>query len=232
MMRARLLLGFCIVANAFGQSARQTPIQTQRPTVPPILTQDEFITNRPSNAPTSIAGKDYLIGKDDLIEVTVFEVPELNSTTRVSASGLISVPLVGSVEAIGISSRDLEGRIEESLRKNSLNDPHVTVFVREYASQPVSVVGAVRAPGIYQMKGQKALLDVLAQAQGLDLATAGDTIQIMRRGTEGSPSETISISVEDLTQNGKSDLNVPIQANNVINVLQEGSIFMFGMGFK
>src|SRR5215510_11060816 len=108
MMKARLLLGFCFVANAFGQSTIQTPIQNQRPTAPPILTQEEFITNRPSNAPTSMSGKEYLIGKDDLIEVAVFEVPELNSTTRVSASGFISLPLIGSIEASGVSPQDLE----------------------------------------------------------------------------------------------------------------------------
>jgi polysaccharide export outer membrane protein len=169
-----------------------------------------------------------LIGKDDLVEVTVFEVPELNSTSRVSAAGLISLPLIGPVDAAGVASHDLELRIEESLRKKALNDPHVTVFVREYASQPVSVVGAVRAPGIYQIKGEKFLLDVLAQAQGLDMATAGNTIQIMRRATDDSPAETITISVEDLSQNGKSELNVPIQAGDTINVLQAGSIFVVG----
>src|SRR5262249_29553731 len=109
------------------------------------------------------------------------------------------------------------------------NDPHVTVFIREYASQPVSIIGAVKVPGIYQIKGQKYLLDMLAMAQGLDQTAAGKLIQVIRRvaSDSGGP-QTITLSTEDLFENGKAELNIPIQAGDVINVLQAGSIFVVG----
>ncbi len=184
--------------------------------------------------PQPNTGPDYRIGRDDLIEITVFEVPELSATTRVSASGVVTLPLTGAINASGRTAEELARMIEDELRKNFLKDPHVTVLVREYASQPVSVLGAVKAPGIYQIKGQKFLLDMLAMAQGLDV-NAGTTIQVMRRpASEATPSaqpanaQTIALSVEDLFQNGKTGLNIPIYAGDVINVLSAQSIFVVG----
>ena len=221
------LLSIVVIGHASAQNPAQRGTgQRQNPLPAPIL-QEEFISNRPANLPTSLDGQDYLIGKDDLIEVAVFEAPELGTTTRVSASGLISLPFIGPVEAAGHSLRELESNIQTALKK-SLNDPHVTVFVREYASQPVSVVGAVKIPGIYQIKGQKFLLDMLAMAQGLDQANAGKTIQVMRKSPDSSETQAITVSTEDLFQNGKTELNIPIHAGDVINVLQAGSIFIVG----
>src|SRR5262249_31794558 len=141
--------------------------------------------------------------------------------------------LVGRIDAAGRTTQELERVIEDALKRNYVNDPHVTVFVREYASQPVSVIGAVKFPGIYQIKGQKSLLDVLAMAQGID-QNVGNNIQIMRRGSGNEPantaaaSETITVSVQDLFEKGNTALNVPIFAGDVINVLQAGSVFVVG----
>jgi polysaccharide biosynthesis/export protein len=118
--------------------------------------------------------------------------------------------------------------VEEVLRVKYLKDPHVTVFVREYASQPVSVLGAVKMPGIYQIKGQKSLLDMLAMAQGLD-QTAGNTIQIIRKnGADEDTSARIEVNALELFEKGKTELNITIQAGDVINVLHAGSIFVVG----
>lgn len=211
------MMMFSIAASGQGQTPRVSVLQ------------DNFTLNGPSDAPTSSEGREYRIGKDDLLEITVFEVPELTATTRVGASGAISMPLVGSLDVAGHTPREIEGKVEEALKTKYINDPHVTVFIREYASQPVSVIGAVKMPGIYQIKGQKSLLDMLAMAQGVDATAAGSTIQIMRRQTDSSvPPRAITISTEELFQYGKSDLNIPIEAGDVINVLQAGSIFVIG----
>jgi polysaccharide export outer membrane protein len=91
----------------------------------------------------------------------------------------------------------------------------------------------VRYPGIYQLKGQKSLLDVLASAQGLSDA-AGNEIQVIRRAQPSSGSaenqseQLLTINVEELMQKGKTDLNIPIYAGDVINVLNAGSVFVVG----
>ncbi len=203
--------------------------QTQRPILPVPIFQEDFNSNRPSSAPTS-TGQEYRIGPDDLIEVAVFEAPELGGVSRVTASGTISLPLVGPVEVSGRTPQEVERVVEEALKEKYVNNPHVTAAVREYASQPVSVLGAVKLPSIYQIKGRKTLLEMIAMAQGIDSTTAGKTIQILRKGTdpESAASETITIDTEELLDNGKTELNIAIQAGDVINVVRAGSIFVVG----
>jgi polysaccharide biosynthesis/export protein len=211
-----------LVVPGMAQTVQQRRVFTPIP-------GEEFLTNRPSNTPTSSGGEEYKIGRDDLIDVSVFDAPDLASSSRVSASGFLALPLIGIVDAAGKTTQEVATSIEETLKAKYFYDPHVTVFVREYASQPVSILGAVKVPGIYQIKGQKSLLDMLATAQGLDQMSAGKTIQVIRRhGDTTEPPETITVSAEDLFQNGKTELNVPIQAGDIINVLQAGSIFVVG----
>jgi len=226
-MYTRFALMVLVLASPI--AAQNSNTQQLRRNVPLNPSVEEFLTNRPSNAPTSLAGDEYKIGRDDLIDVSVFEVPDLSGAGRVSASGIISLPLVGTIEAAGKTTQEIEKVVEDALRANYVNDPHVTVFVREYASQPVSVLGAVKLPGIYQIKGQKFLLDMLAMAQGLDTINAGRIIQVIRRQQESADGpQTITVDAEDLFQNGKTELNIPIKAGDVINVLQAGSIFVVG----
>jgi polysaccharide biosynthesis/export protein len=222
---------FLVSTNIWAQTPKATP-------APSSTLLSEFSTSQPSNTPTSLDGKEYAIGRDDLVEVTVFEVQELSGAARVSASGTIALNYIGVVEAAGKTPLQLGHDIEDILKAKDINDPHVTVFVREYASQPVSVLGAVRWPGIYQLKGQKLLLDMLAMAQGLS-DTAGQTIQVVRRGTSGPQSttepsgqtpetQTVSIDRTALFENGDYRLNIPIYAGDIINVLSAGSIFAVG----
>jgi len=218
MLRLRWILVMFVPTMVFSQTV-------PRVLPPPV---EDFLSNRPANLPTSTYAAEYRIGRDDLIEITVFEVPELTSSIRVSGAGMLSLPVIGVVEASGKTAQQLEKAIEQALRVKYVNDPHVTVFIREYASQPVSIIGAVKLPGIYPMKGEKSLLDMLATAQGLD-AGAGKEIQIIRRAeSPNGPRPAITIDAEELFQNGRTELNIPIQAGDVINVLRAGSVFVVG----
>src|SRR5213078_979759 len=123
--------------------------------------------------------REYTIGTDDVLDVNVFEAQELNREVRVSASGEISLPLLESVYAAGLTPRELELVLEELLRRTYMKDPHVSVFVREMQSHPVSVLGAVRKPGVFQVRGSKTLLEILSLAEGL-ADDAGETVIIMR----------------------------------------------------
>ena len=122
---------------------------------------------------------EYRIGPEDLLEISVFEAPELNRSVRVSASGEISLPLLGAVRAAGLTPRELEYVLQELMRRSYLKDPHVGVFVREMQSHPVSVFGAVKKPGVFQIRGAKTVLEILSMAEGLE-DDAGDTVLVMR----------------------------------------------------
>jgi len=118
------------------------------------------------------------IGPDDLLNITIFEAAEMNCTVRVSASGGISLQLLGAVHAAGLTPGELESVLQGLLRRTYMKDPHVGVFVQELQSHPVSVVGAVKMPGVFQIRGTKTVIEVLSMAQGL-ADDAGDTVLIM-----------------------------------------------------
>jgi polysaccharide export outer membrane protein len=116
----------------------------------------------------SASPADYIIGPTDLIEIKVFESEKLTTTVRVSSRGQITLPLVGSIKVDGLTAREGEEMIEDLLKKGGyINDPHVSIFIKEYKSRLVSVVGFVNAPGNYELFGKQTLLDALANAHGL-----------------------------------------------------------------
>jgi polysaccharide export outer membrane protein len=119
------------------------------------------------------------IGPDDLLNISVFEAPEMNCSVRVTSDGQISFPLVGVIDAAGLTPRGLESALQERLRGTYMKDPHVSVFVQELQSHAVSVVGAVKTPGVFQIRGTKTLIEVLSMAQGLS-DDAGDEVILMR----------------------------------------------------
>lgn len=194
--------------------------------LPDLGAQSVLLPRIPTQTQRATDDAEYRIGPDDLLEITVFEYPDMNTSARVTASGRVTLPLLGVVEAAPLTPRDLEVEIQSRLRDGFLNDPHVTVFVGEYGSQPVSVGGAVRQPDIYQIRGRKFLLDMIALAGGLD-EDAGKTIQILRPSSTGAL-EMLEIDTEQLFIQGRTDLNLPVRAGDTINVPESGSIFVVG----
>jgi polysaccharide biosynthesis/export protein len=131
--------------------------------------QKVFAANATPAAGSSAA--DYKIAPLDVIEVSVFGVPDLNRTSSVSATGMISLPLINQVRAGGRTTSQLERDIASKLAANYLQSPQVSVFVKEYNSQRITVDGAVKKPGIFPITGRVSLLQAIALAEGLgDLA--------------------------------------------------------------
>lgn len=112
--------------------------------------------------------EDYKISALDVIEVSVFQVDELTRTVQVNTNGLISLPLLGSVQAGGKTTTELASDLTKKLGAKYLESPQVSVFVKEYTSQRVTVDGAVRKPGIFATTGRLSLLQAVALAEGLN----------------------------------------------------------------
>ncbi len=115
--------------------------------------------------PTTIDA-DYKIGPNDLLEVEVFGVSELKRTVRVNSTGHISMPLIGAVPVAGLTASDAQALIALQYSKDYLQDPQVSIFIKEFTSQRITVDGAVVRPGIYPLVGQITLLRALAMAGG------------------------------------------------------------------
>ena len=132
-------------------------------------------SNGPLPAPdsTSASGAykgatDYRIGAQDLLAISVFGVQELNKEVRVNSNGQISLPLIGGVMAGGKTIPELEQELARKYAEGYLQKPQVTVFVKEYTSQRVTLEGAFKKPGIYPLTGKTTLLQAIAMAEGLD----------------------------------------------------------------
>jgi polysaccharide export outer membrane protein len=125
---------------------------------------------------------DYVIGSGDLLDISVFDVPELSKEVRVSQTGTISIPLIPvRLRVAGLSETQAEEKIAELLEANGLvSHPEVGVAVKEHRSQPITVVGAVQHPMVYQADRDVTLLEVLAEAGGIS-NDAGDTVIVTRR---------------------------------------------------
>lgn len=111
---------------------------------------------------------DYRIGAQDLLELSVFGVEDLSRTVRVNSNGQITLPLIGAVMAGGKSIPELEVALAERYAATYLQNPQVSVFVTEFASQRVTLEGSVEKPGIYPLTGRTSLLQAIAMAEGLD----------------------------------------------------------------
>lgn len=111
---------------------------------------------------------DYRVGAQDLLEISVFGVDELKHQARVNSNGMINVPLVGSVMAGGRTVPELEKDLAARYADGYLQNPQVTVFVKEFTSQRVTLEGAFKKPGIYPLTGRTTLLQAVAMAEGTD----------------------------------------------------------------
>lgn len=111
---------------------------------------------------------EYQIGAQDLLEVSVFQVTDLNRTVRVNTGGKISLPLIGELSVGGKTVQEVEKDIAGKLEAGFLQNPQVSVFVKEFTSQRVTVEGAVKEPGIFPLSGRTSLLQAIAMAKGLD----------------------------------------------------------------
>lgn len=125
---------------------------------PGLLSADPLVTldERP----------DYRVGANDLLAVTVFQVEDLDREVRVNNAGQVSLPLIGAVPAAGRTVDELQDDIASAYHARYLQNPQVSVFVKEYASQRVTVGGAVKKPGIFPMTSRLTLLQALSLAEG------------------------------------------------------------------
>jgi polysaccharide export outer membrane protein len=144
----------------------------------------------------------YKIGPLDVVEVSVFKVPDLSKTVQVAEDGSITYPLIGQVTAAGRTAHELEVDLKHKLGEKYLRSPQISVLVKEYNSQRVTISGAVKTTGVYAIKGRTTLLQVIAMAGDIDGSTASGDIVIFRT-VDGQRSAARFDA--DLIKNGKAD---------------------------
>jgi polysaccharide export outer membrane protein len=171
--------------------------------------------------------KEYLIGADDLLQISVFQLPDLNTTARVSGEGYISLPLLGKLKAAGLTVSQLEEKIKSLLSRGYVNNPQVTILVREYHSARISVIGAVKNPGVYELIGRRTLLELIAAAGGLT-EEAGKTLILIRTAEGGG--FKVKVNLKKLINEGDTSLNYVLSPGDVVSIPREEMINIYVSG--
>lgn len=181
--------------------------------------------------------KEYIIGTEDVIEIRVWDHEDLYSVVEISPEGKFNFPFIGSVHADGLSVLRLENLLEKELADGYLISPQVTISVKEYKNQKVSLLGEVNKPGIYSLKGNTHILELISQAGGFT-DNAGQTITIVRPKSpaknrklpvpgESKESESITLVLSEFEANSTFK-NFSVVSGDTIYVNAASRIFVTG----
>lgn len=170
----------------------------------------------------------YRVGPRDLIDIKVFEEPALDGQYRVTAEGTVRLPLIGDFAVAGLTESDLADSLRRYLEANYLQTASVTVQVTEFLSQPISIIGAVNEPGNLDLAGRYTLIQAITAAGGLALDHGGKAY-VRRRSDNGLTSQ-LEIDLEALMLANDDRLDIPIFANDVINIPTVVKITVYMLG--
>ena len=215
-----------------GVQHQPTPLTAAAPSSPAAMSAAApAAVSRPdadgSRTPTDAA--DLTLGAGDLIEVSVFDVPELsNLKARIPSSGAITLPLLGAVSAAGLTAGELQSVIRLRLQEKYMHDPQVSIFVTEHKSQRIFVSGAVKSPGPHELVGRVRLADALAMAGGLT-DEAGRSVQVIRKRADAPTAPAVATVIDlDKLATGKDEVNLELQAGDIVEVARAGSYYVGG----
>jgi len=177
-----------------------------------------------NDAASGGSSSELRLGAGDLLELKVFNAPELSEVLRVSGAGEITVPLVGPTKVAGLTAEQAQKDIEQRLVSGGfLRDPHVNILVKEFASQGISVLGEVARPGIYPLLGSPRLFDALSAAGGTT-SRAGKMVYVIHREHPSAGNAIL------LSQDPKRALaqNVFLQLGDTVMVSRAGIVYVSG----
>jgi polysaccharide biosynthesis/export protein len=163
----------------------------------------------------------------DLIQVSVFDNPDLSGSFRVDSMGDVELPLGGAIKLKGLTAAEAGAAIAARLKEAGiLLDPHVTVLIVEYESQGVTITGEVRSPGVYPLLGNRTVLDMVAMAGGLN-ENAGKIVSVFHRGAPNSVRQ-VRLNVSVQTPGSIAESNFELLPGDTISVSRSGVIYVIG----
>jgi polysaccharide export outer membrane protein len=175
-----------------------------------------------------LLANDTPVGPRDVLEVKILEDATMSGRVAVADDGQIVLNVIGKVQVAGLSALQIETKLKQLLEANILTKATVAVQVVEFASKPISVVGAVMHPGRIGASGNTTLIQAITQAGGLS-AGHGKELYVLRTGRNGL-SEQLAIDIEDLMVNGNPDLNIPLAPNDLVNIPLDAPVTIYVMG--
>ena len=228
----RTLSLFAVLFCLSGRFWAQTTIEPVTPAGPLTVTpsgddRGETDADTATKSPKQRVREDRTIwiGTGDLLQITIYGAPDLNTESRVSGAGTISMPLIGGVHVAGFSSEQAQQLVANRLRDGGLiRDPQVSILVKEHASGGIAVMGEVQKPGVYNLFGERRLLDAIAAAGG----TTGRAGRAVTISHTTQPNVPIIVDLDYFDPSKSPAGNVEVFPGDTIVVSRAGIVYVVG----
>ena len=174
------------------------------------------------------AGSDYQIGPGDVLKITIYDHPDLTTVARVDNDGYILFPLAGRVRVGDLTTAGASQTIAAKLAADYIVNPQASVFVEEFRSKKVFIIGEVVRPGLYELSGPTTLLELVSKAGGLTRG-AGRNATIRRTVANGAAGEkNIEVNIADLLHSGSATVDIPLMDGDSITIAKAAVIYVTG----
>ncbi len=170
---------------------------------------------------------EYTVGEGDVLDIKVYENKDLSTTVRVSSGGNIRVPLIGEINVKKLTVSQVSSKIENLFADGYLVNPQVDVFIAEHKSKKAIILGQIKSPGQYELRGSVTFLEFISKAGGLT-TDAGATAIIKRISNPDQKTEQIILDLDKLIKMGDTSLNILIQDNDSIYISKTRTYYVAG----
>lgn len=167
---------------------------------------------------------EYRVAVNDLLEISVYEEPDLTKVVRVGADGTIFYPLLGNIYIKGLTPKELEAKITEMLAQDYLVSPQVSILIKEHSK--ISVLGQVDKPGAYELKTGITIVDAIALAGGI--TDKGDKTRVKRIRERAGKKETVEINLNTISKDIYAGKEMLLEPNDVVIVEELGTVSIIG----
>lgn len=186
----------------------------------------------------AVAGPAYQIGPRDILDIRVFDEPDLSKEAVVAADGSISVPLLGTVRVAGLTTEEAESLLRTRLGERYLVNPQVFVSVKEYNARRVVVLGSVKNPGPYALTGETRLVDLISRAGGVSEEGGKHIVLVRAMNGAAGPAAAVTaptaapapivVDATRLLQRGDRDLNYVVKDGDMVFVPKSDGVYVYG----
>lgn len=176
--------------------------------------QETSVSAQTQEPPAAVDHQSYHIGVGDLLQIEVYDEPDLTKEVRVLTDGFISLPLLGSLQAESLTVKDLQDRITKLLAAKYLVNPQVTVFVKEFSN--VFVFGEVKSPGTFPIYGNMTVFEAITLAGGFTEVANPAKIKVVRH--ERGQEKSFEVDITRLTKKGDTSQDLELKANDRVIV--------------
>ena len=218
---ATFLVSATCLAQGSAAGAAASAAQDSQGVFRPIPAEQGSPSNRGNGqfqTPVMGLGKEYRVGPNDLLDIEVLNLEGGKRTVRVNSAGSVTLPLIGGLMVAGLTQEQIEAQVATFYGEKYLQNPQVSVFIREFTTERITIDGAIAKPGIYPLVGQMTLLRVIALAGGFGSIASRSDVKLFRNGEKG---ERVVATFDIERIRSGQDPDPPIRGDDLIVIQRD-----------